>query len=268
MTRSGSAKDDALSEEDFDRLVKACEQTDQPIENRFVILMAGMLGLRIGEIAHMKKSWIDFDRELITIPHHEPCACSYCITRMKKRMKRKNIPPREVMGEQWRPKSEAGARTIYFGFDPEVKEVLKTIMIKYKQCPFIVTTIYSRIRRLGKTTGLDVYPHALRATAGFKFAFDGINAKTLQTIMGWSNLLMADAYIRSSGAMAKKEIERVYGKNKHSLLGHNPRRVFYLTDLGKKLMNRRRGDGKERMLRVLLTASHRHGPKQTLLEVF
>jgi len=45
---------------DFRLLMNACKQSDEMIVNKFLILMMGMLGLRIGEIIHMKRTWVDF----------------------------------------------------------------------------------------------------------------------------------------------------------------------------------------------------------------
>ncbi|GAI15715.1 unnamed protein product, partial [marine sediment metagenome] len=182
---------------EFRLLMNACKQSDEMIVNKFLLLMMGMLGLRIGEIIHMKKTWVDFEREMITIPPHEPCDCNYCIKCMKRKVKCKNITPQEVMKECWKPKTEAGARSIPFGFDPEVREVLEKFMTKYKKCPLSVRQIQHRIRQLGELAGLSpMTSHALRAYAITKFAYDGVNTVTLQTVMGWNDLSTADTHIR------------------------------------------------------------------------
>lgn len=48
---------DALTNREFERLLKACEQLPEP-EQFEARLMAGRLGLRAGEIAHTTIEWI------------------------------------------------------------------------------------------------------------------------------------------------------------------------------------------------------------------
>lgn len=48
------------------------------IEARFICLTAGRLGFPAGEIAYFQMAWINWDRQTIRIPQHEPCKCGYC----------------------------------------------------------------------------------------------------------------------------------------------------------------------------------------------
>lgn len=69
------SKEDALSEREFEELLAATYRLDEywSLQCRFVVLMAGRLGLRAGEIAHMRSSRVDFRRNMICIPAHQPC---------------------------------------------------------------------------------------------------------------------------------------------------------------------------------------------------
>jgi len=197
MKRNRSTRVLIPGRKEFRLLMKTCEQTGEPIVNKFLILMMGLLGLRIGEIIHMGETWVDFENEIITIPSYEPCDCNYCIKYMKRKVKCKNITPQEVMKECWKPKTEAGARSIPFGFDPEVREVLEKFMTKYKKCPLSARQIQHRITQLEELAGVShITSHALRAYAITKFAYDGVNTATLQTVMGWNDLSTADTHIR------------------------------------------------------------------------
>jgi len=82
------SKDRALSDREFERLLQAVEQIDcnwYRLQTRFVVLVAGRLGLRAGEIAHMRSDWVDFSNGLIRIPEQDSCdkgedggPCGYC----------------------------------------------------------------------------------------------------------------------------------------------------------------------------------------------
>lgn len=81
------SRDDALSARQYERLLQGARDLPSPqsFEARLVILLAGRLGMRGGEIAHLHTDWVDMDRRLIEIPDHEPCqkgknggVCGYC----------------------------------------------------------------------------------------------------------------------------------------------------------------------------------------------
>lgn len=84
-------REDALSDREFERLCAATHHVDDydddyhGLQCRFVILVAGRLGLRAGEIAHMTEEWVDERDKMIRIPAHEACdkgrdeqKCGYC----------------------------------------------------------------------------------------------------------------------------------------------------------------------------------------------
>jgi len=249
MKKRGSAKEHVPTKEEFEKLLDACELTEEPSEYRFFVLVMGIIGMRIGEIGHMKENWVDSEREKITIPRHEPCRCKYC----KKQLK-KSRSPQEKLKKYWSPKTKAGARSIPFGFNHEVREILKEVIPKYKGSPFDTRQIEVRFRYLAELAGLShIHPHALRAYAVTNFAYAGINAATLQTIMGWTDIETAMKYIARSGALAEKEFERVFGKKRESVSDFHSRRVFYMMELGKKLMERKQLDDDEERLRNLIT---------------
>jgi len=82
------SKERALSEREYERVLQAVERIDDEWYRnvtRFIVIVAGRLGLRAGEIAHMHREWVDFRAGIITIPEHEPCSkgedggpCGYC----------------------------------------------------------------------------------------------------------------------------------------------------------------------------------------------
>lgn len=114
--------------------------------------------------------------------------------------------------------SKASVRSIPFGFDQEVEEVLKAFFRKYEECPFSVTTIRKRIRYLGDLAGLkNLHPHQLRATAIARFAADGINTLILTKIAGWRDLGTCEKFLNVPEAMVKDALEKIYGSNKRGI---------------------------------------------------
>ena len=61
MKRNRKTRAESLGRKDFRLLIKTCEHSDNPVVNKFLILMPRVYGLRIGEMAHMKKTWVDFE---------------------------------------------------------------------------------------------------------------------------------------------------------------------------------------------------------------
>ena len=82
------SRERALSEREFERLLQGIERIDcdwYRLQTRFVVIVAGRLGIRAGEIAHMRSEWIDFRNGMIQIPEQDTCdkgedggPCGYC----------------------------------------------------------------------------------------------------------------------------------------------------------------------------------------------
>lgn len=68
------AHQDAVDEATFEQLLNATEHLDDPYdaECRLILLLGGRLGLRAGEITHLREDWVDWDRELIRTPPTTP----------------------------------------------------------------------------------------------------------------------------------------------------------------------------------------------------
>ena len=99
------SRDDALTERQFEQLLEGARSLDEPwdFEARLVILLAGRLGLRGGEIAHISADWIDEDRRMIDIPPHDPCKkgkdggpCGYCRERAREHLDSHNLDEEEA----------------------------------------------------------------------------------------------------------------------------------------------------------------------------
>ncbi len=233
MTRS--SRDDALSNNQFDALWDACKWIDNPLEGQFLLRTLGWpCAMRGGEVLHLRPSWIDYNRGVITIPGHEPCDCSYC----RKRARMKRGPYEKALKRQWEPKTKAGARGIPFWHVDGTGKILKEFMSEYGGWPYSETTMRCQVKELGDLAGLKVYRHALRATAAMKYAYTGIGIFSLMAIMGWSNMQVALDYIRASGAMANAELEKHYERESNKRW-RGFGRVLHTPEKRKKLLTMR-----------------------------
>jgi len=88
-----SAKEDALNEVEAGMLLNACRDLLDNLTARLPLFA----GMRIGEVQHLKKSWLDWDKGIITIPARQQCSCYEC------RKWRTNI---------WTPKIKGGQRSL------------------------------------------------------------------------------------------------------------------------------------------------------------
>lgn len=85
--RPRQTKESALDPTEYEHLFHTTFGMDEyyGLQCRFILVVAGRLGLRRGELTHMKESWIDWRRHRIEIPSHEECdkgrnggPCGHC----------------------------------------------------------------------------------------------------------------------------------------------------------------------------------------------
>lgn len=122
-------------------------------------------------------------------------------------------------GRYWQPKTLSGNRKIPVVYDI-FKEALNSFYHNNNQLTYSRQWVWGIIHNISKEiwkskTVFDqkkdgyktilnrqLYPHALRATAASLWAFKGINATALKSIMGWSNIEIADIYVKSDETQA------------------------------------------------------------------
>jgi len=174
----------------------------------------GRLGLRPTEAAHIKSGWLDRKEKLIKIPSHEPCDCNYCQACAKQSAENNEIPYKEALEEQWKPKTENSARSVPYLMSEEIVQTIESVMEEHGECPVSRYMINKRIDRLAELSGIgkdNCYPHSLRATAAFQFAYDGMDPWALMATMGWNSVQTAMKYIKASGAMSQRAVREIYG---------------------------------------------------------
>ena len=221
MTRH--SHQDALDDATYRRLLEACDQLDKRYrtECRFVVVAGGRLGMRAGEIAHLRTDWINWDRQMIEIPSFDPCdkgrdggRCGYCHKRAHEAADcADELSFEDALTQRWQPKTETSARAVPFGFDGGVESVIEEFTWRYDRYEHSRVSVNRRVTRAAEAAGLNpdrVYPHALRATAATHHAYRGLPAPALQSLMGWSKLSVATKYLRLSGSATADALQDVH----------------------------------------------------------
>lgn len=172
------SKDNALNQFEFNQLLEACKNG----KDKIIVVLCGGLGMRAGEVAHIKSSWIDWQGNKISIPSKEG---------------------------DWQPKTKAGTRTIPFQYMERAKIIISHYFALYNEVGITRIAVYQRLQRIAQRTEIQkkITPHTLRATAAYTFAEAGLSTQALCQIMGWERLETAQHYIIRSGRAAERELE-------------------------------------------------------------
>lgn len=201
------SKENALSETELKQLIDGAED----YFDKLIIILSGYHGMREGEIAHMEKTWIDFQKEIIRIPPEKKCNCYECIQRIKRTSKNDGLSDAQIDKMKsgiWMPKTKKSIRAIPLRYDvPIVKEVIQKFFSYHRRVGCSRQTIYLHITDIAKKVGLTkkIHPHSLRATAGSLFGLKGFSAPTLCSIMGWNDIQTANKYVTADEESALQE---------------------------------------------------------------
>lgn len=222
MTRH--SREDAISDRQFDDLYKAADEMKDPyrLDCLFVLIVAGRLGLRAGELCHVTEDWLNWERQQIEIPRFDPCTkgrggdvCGYCRDRAKKSayaFEDKTVD--EALEERWNPKTENGSRAVPFGYDRRVQDVLTEYFMfrdRYDRSRSSVNRRVDRMLDAADYPQSTTFPHALRATAAIYHCTRGLNTAALQSLMGWAELSTAQKYVRLSGEQTRRALMDAHG---------------------------------------------------------
>ncbi|QKY21842.1 tyrosine-type recombinase/integrase (plasmid) [Halolamina sp. CBA1230] len=219
-----ATRDRALTERDFERLVEATYRLDgwrESLEARAVILIGGRLGLRPGELTHLSSEWIDWQREMIRIPAHDPCAkgrdgelCGYCRQVVQQQLADSTANVDELEAQYWRPKTEAGSRDVPFHFSARLGAALEFLDEEHGGWPYSFSTLQRRLlAALEVAPDLSVEatsPHGLRATAASYHAGRGLDMAALRAMFGWEDLETAEQYLNVDGAMTRRALSSTH----------------------------------------------------------
>ena len=220
-----NCKEDALSDREFELLLEATQTLDgyQATEAKWSILATGRLGMRVGELIHMQRDWIDWSAKRIDIPRHEPCRkgrnggiCGYCRQHADQQAETdgNDVDEERAIKIRWKPKTAAAARSIPFDFDVRAEIAIEEYFDDRTQYSGSHSAVHRRISkvadRVDELDSDDVYPHALRATAASYHSARDIEAGTLQSLMGWKEITTATVYLQSSGERTQQSINAAH----------------------------------------------------------
>jgi len=248
------SKEYALDEREFELLLEACHRLSGDFETqcRFVVMVAGRLGLRGGEIAHMKRGWVDFREKMIRIPAHEECEkgrdgghCAYCrrmaaqkadvhnrqlYAEAHETMPTRNelapaaladevadeVTAEDMLSTMWSPKTSSAVREVPFDFSVRVEMAVERFFDRYDEFPCSRQVVNRRVNRAARAADElgegDVFPHSLRATAATAHASKGLSTLGLQSLLGWADLQTAQVYISQTGRNTARELREIHSR--------------------------------------------------------
>lgn len=219
------SKEDALNEREFELLVEGSYKLDDDyfeLETRLVLFLAGRLGMRAGEIAHMKEDWIDWHDGMIDIPRHAECTdgrdggiCGHCRGAAEQMVEHNpGLTLDEAEELMWSPKTEAAAREIPLEASTRARVIVERYFNRFPEFMASRGVVNRRVTRAAEAASDEVnaddtYPHALRATCASHFAAKQIDIVSLKSMMGWASYQTAENYLAESGKRTEKAIRQL-----------------------------------------------------------
>jgi integrase len=186
------SKENALTETEVELFLSACTTPKQ----KFIATVLVYSGLRVSELAHMTKSWVDWQEQTINVPESQLCDCGEC------KKKKSGV---------WTPKTKHGVRSIPFHFEIRLETILRAYFALYEDVGISRIAIFQQIKNIAKKSGIThrVYPHALRATAATQFGHR-LPTPIVCYVMGWTLIKTGEVYITPSKRQTLEEFKRVY----------------------------------------------------------
>jgi len=169
---------------------------DKPALFAFKVLL--YTGLRVSEFIHMRRSWVDLDAGVITVPSRQRCNCMECSYKGKR---------------YWTPKTQASVRTI--PIVPEVRGLLKEFFKEHEAVLEVYPSrqyVNNALRRLERRSGVKLFPHALRGTFATMLAVKGFTPFEIKDTLGWASIDVAVEYIKLSGSTLKRAFKQKWSR--------------------------------------------------------
>lgn len=219
------SREDAISDAQFDRMFDAADDMPEPyrLDCLYILITAGRLGLRAGELCHLEESWVNWERDQLEIPSHQPCEkgrdggpCGYCRHQSRQSVEKTGVDYETAIKRMWSPKTSTAARAVPFGFDDRVETVLEEFFMFRDGFERSRSAVNRRVDRVLDAVGLPrstCYPHSLRATAAIYHATRGLNTAALQALMGWNQLATAQKYVLLSGEQTRRALMDAHGSD-------------------------------------------------------
>lgn len=210
-----------MNDREFELLLEGCQRIGDDYfaeQARFVVLVCGRLGLRVGELSHMRESWINWRRSTIEIPRHQSCdkgrdggICGTCEQHAQQMVDVDSNRDIDAMrARMWGPKTDQAIREVPFDHDPRVELVIERFFDRYDAWPLSTQVPGRRIKKaadqIDELDSANIYPHCLRATAATHWAARGLDTLPLQSLMGWAQPSTARKYVRTSTEATRRAI--------------------------------------------------------------
>lgn len=221
------SREKALTEREFEQflagardLADSCYYYEHDPE--MIAYVLGRLGLRRGELVHLREDWIDWREEMIRIPDHSECTmgeggskCGYCRQLAQQRADyNDDLDYQTALEWTWVPKTQAAARDVYFGWSTRVALALERYFAgPYDRFEASGTAVGRRVDRVADLAPTDlgtVHPHALRATAATYHAGRGLSASGLMQMMGWCQMQTAEVYISRNSQNTSRQLDAIH----------------------------------------------------------
>lgn len=221
MTRN--SHQDSVTDEQYDRLVAAARDLPSPYseECEYILIAAGRLGMRAGELCHLTPDWLNTERSRVEIPAHDPCSkgqngeiCGYCAKQADLAAQHDpDLNLLDAMAKRWEPKTPHAIRAIPYDFNEDLATRFEELVGSDGYTKSRVS-VNRRVNRVAEAAGMDkgdLYPHSLRASAATHHAYRGLPGSALQSLMGWSDISVANKYVRLTGEQTAKALRKTHG---------------------------------------------------------
>ncbi len=136
-----SCREDVLSPQELDMLLMACGS----LRDKFIVYTLVFSGLRVSELKHLRRSWVNLDEGTITIPIRQYCNCAECNYTNPKTGKSKH--------GIWKPKTRKGARTILI--HPLLIQVMTDFLGSNEELGLSRVSIWAHVKKLARHTCRD-----------------------------------------------------------------------------------------------------------------
>lgn len=191
MTAKPRSRSHILSESDIKAI---CDNAKAPID-QVILICCLFCGMRVGETAHLKRSW--WNGSEITIPAKQPCSCYEC-----------NLESRKDKKGIWTPKTDRAERVI-----PVSKAYglyMDKFFVTHKGIGLSRIRIYQRLKTIASKAGLksNVFPHALRATFLTDLIEKGVELWIVKEVAGHATIRTTEGYVRLRPQAVKREFEK------------------------------------------------------------
>lgn len=224
-TATRHSKEDALDERGFELLLEGARRLDDyfSLQARFVILVCGRLGLRVGELAHIREGWVNWRDQVIEIPRYQACdkgrgggicgQCAQSARQMADLTEERDLA--DMKARMWGPKTDEAVREVPFDVDARSELVVERFFDRWGRWPLSQQVCGRRVKRSAEASDElkrgDVYAHCLRATAASHWAARGLDVLHLQSMFGWAQPSTARCYVTSSTEATRRALHMTFG---------------------------------------------------------